>query len=128
MALAFSRLVHMVLVVGLATQTTAFWVLGCGKPVAVERIDPILSPGTLSRHVHSIMGGNAFGWDLDYNKTQTSNCTTCGVSKDLSNYWVPKVYFHAENGSYVSVEQVGGVNVYYQSVTTIFVESDSRMY
>ncbi|OIW29174.1 hypothetical protein CONLIGDRAFT_682082 [Coniochaeta ligniaria NRRL 30616] len=27
---------------------------------------------------------------------------------------VPKVYFHAENGSYISVEQVGGVNVYYQ--------------
>ncbi|OIW29175.1 hypothetical protein CONLIGDRAFT_670854 [Coniochaeta ligniaria NRRL 30616] len=86
MNLPFSRLVHLTLVLGLASQTTAFWVLGCGKPVAVERLDPIVSPGTVSTHAHTVMGGNAFDWDLDFNKTQTSNCTTCGVSKDLSNY------------------------------------------
>jgi hypothetical protein len=126
MNLFFFRTVHLALVFGLATRTTAYWVLGCGKPVAIERIDPIVSPDTLSNHVHSIMGGNAFDWDLDYNKTQTSNCTTCGVSKDLSNYWVPTVYFHAENGSYISVEQVGGVNVYYQlAAPSPFVEKVS---
>lgn len=94
----------------------AFWVLGCGKPVLVERADPIQYPGVASQHLHTIMGGNAFDFDLDYNKTQTSTCTTCGVTKDLSNYWVPTVYFHAENGSFISVPQVGGLNVYYQYV------------
>jgi len=118
MDLSIAHLVHMALVLGLAAQTNAYWVLGCGKPVAVERLDPIVSPKNISSHAHSIMGGNAFDWDLDYNKTQTSTCTTCGVSKDLSNYWVPKVYFHAGNGSYISVEQIGGVNVYYQSATS----------
>jgi hypothetical protein len=120
MDLSFFRFVHVALVLGLAAQSNAYWVLGCGKPIAIERLDPIVSPGTISSHAHSIMGGNAFDWVLDYNKTQTSNCTTCGVSKDLSNYWVPKVYFHAANGSYISVEQVGGVNVYYQSVIPLF--------
>ncbi|KAB5539308.1 hypothetical protein GE09DRAFT_313649 [Coniochaeta sp. 2T2.1] len=114
MDLPTSHIMHLSLLLLFASQTAAFWILGCGKPVAIERIDPIVSPGAVSDHVHSIMGGNAFDWTLDFDKTQTSTCTTCGVSKDLSNYWVPAVYFHAENGSYISVEQVGGVNVYYQ--------------
>ena len=95
--------------------TQAFFVLGCGKPIVVERADPIVSPGEPASHLHSIMGGDAFDLELDYAKTQTSTCTTCAVSKDLSNYWIPTVFFHAENGSFISVEQVGGLNVYYQS-------------
>ncbi|KAK0615293.1 hypothetical protein B0T17DRAFT_497673 [Bombardia bombarda] len=92
-----------------------FVVMGCGKPVLYERADPIVEPGVRgSRHLHTIMGGDAFNFTLDYDKTQTSSCTTCAVTKDLSNYWVPTVYFRAENGSFLSVKQVGGVNVYYQ--------------
>lgn len=61
------------------------------------------------------MGGSAFDSDLTYEKTQTSDRTTCGVSKDLSNYWVPTIYFHHhQNHSLEAVRQVGGVNVYYQ--------------
>ncbi|KAK0707875.1 hypothetical protein B0H67DRAFT_603039 [Lasiosphaeris hirsuta] len=97
-----------------APDSQAFWVLGCAKPVVVERADPIMYPGVPSEHLHTIMGGDAFDLAMDYRKTQTSDCTTCGVTKDLSNYWVPTVYFHAENGSFISVEQVGGINVYYQ--------------
>ncbi|EGZ68858.1 hypothetical protein NEUTE2DRAFT_168535 [Neurospora tetrasperma FGSC 2509] len=92
----------------------AFFVMGCGKPITVDRLDPIVSPGRPSQHLHTVMGGSAFDFDLDYNKTQTSNRTTCAVSKDLSNYWVPTVYFHHANGSFEAVEQVGGINVYYQ--------------
>ena len=61
------------------------------------------------------MGGSAFSSNLTYEQTQASNGTTCAVSKDLSNYWVPTVYFrHPSNGSLESVRQVGGINVYYQ--------------
>ncbi len=95
-------------------HVAAFWVLGCSKPIAVERLDPIVSPGAVSSHVHTVMGGTAFNATMDYKTTQTSRCTTCGVTKDLSNYWAPTLYFHARNGSFISVEQVGGVNVYYQ--------------
>ena len=97
-------------------RANSFWVLGCSKPIVVERLDPIVSPGNVSGHVHTVMGGTAFNATMDYNLTQTSNCTTCAISKDLSNYWVPTVYFHAPNGSFISAQQVGGVNVYYQSV------------
>lgn len=97
-----------------APSSQAFWVLGCAKPIVVERCDPIMYPGVPSEHLHTIMGGDAFDLTLDYDKTQTSNCTTCGVTKDLSNYWVPTLYFRAENGSFINVEQVGGINVYYQ--------------
>lgn len=118
MALKTTFLPYVLLVFGLAIQvnakSNAFWVLGCGKPVVVERLDPIVAPGYISGHVHTVMGGDAFDWKLDYNQTQNSSCTTCVVTKDLSNYWVPTVYFHAENGSFMTVEQVGGVNVYYQ--------------
>ncbi|KAK3348466.1 hypothetical protein B0H65DRAFT_176612 [Neurospora tetraspora] len=93
----------------------AFFVMGCGKPITVDRLDPIVSPGRPSQHLHTVMGGSAFDFDLDYNKTQTSNRTTCSVSKDLSNYWVPTVYFHdKKNHTFTAVEQVGGINVYYQ--------------
>jgi len=95
-------------------ENQAFFVLGCSKPIVVERADPIVNPGVPAEHLHSIMGGDAFDLTLDYDKTQTSNCTTCSVTKDLSNYWVPTLYFHAENGSFISVNQVGGLNVYYQ--------------
>ncbi|KAF7507574.1 hypothetical protein GJ744_010365 [Endocarpon pusillum] len=35
------------------------------------------------------------------------------VQKDLSNYWVPNLWYAAENGTFTSVPQVGGVLVYY---------------
>ncbi|KAK1752294.1 hypothetical protein QBC47DRAFT_306703 [Echria macrotheca] len=92
----------------------AFFVVGCAKPIVVERADPIVHPGAPAEHVHTIMGGDAFDLTLDFNRTQTSECTTCVVTKDLSNYWIPTVYFHAANGSFVSVKQVGGLNIYYQ--------------
>jgi Domain of unknown function (DUF1996) len=97
-------------------SSQAFWVLGCGKPIVVERADPIVYPGVPSEHLHSIMGGDAFNFSMDFSTTQMSKCTTCGVTKDLSNYWVPTVYFRAENDTFINVEQVGGINVYYQSV------------
>ncbi|KAK3949195.1 hypothetical protein QBC32DRAFT_41380 [Pseudoneurospora amorphoporcata] len=93
----------------------AFFVMGCGKPITVDRLDPIVSPGRASAHLHTVMGGSAFDSTLDYNRTQAPNVrTTCAVSKDRSNYWVPTVYFRHANGSLESVQQVGGINVYYQ--------------
>lgn len=34
----------------------------------------------------------------------------------MSNYWVPALYFHAQNGSFINVPQSGGMAVYYESV------------
>ncbi|KAK1774674.1 hypothetical protein QBC45DRAFT_457965 [Copromyces sp. CBS 386.78] len=84
----------------------AFFVMGCGKPITVDRLDPIVSPGRASAHLHTTTTNL---------QTQAPNVrTTCAVSKDRSNYWVPTVYFRHANGSLESVQQVGGINVYYQ--------------
>src|SRR3569833_26246 len=69
-----------------AAQAGAWWILGCGSPVVVERIDPIVSPGILSGHLLTVLGGDAFASNLTYEDTQKASCTTCVVTKDLSNY------------------------------------------
>jgi hypothetical protein len=53
----------------------------CAQPVVVERSDPIISPGAVSGHTHTIMGGNGFGFAMTYADTQASTCTSCIVTK-----------------------------------------------
>ena len=36
----------------------AFWRLLCHGSVGLARIDPLMNPGELSEHVHSIKGGS----------------------------------------------------------------------
>lgn len=59
------------------------------------------------------MGGNGFGFTMDYNQARNSTCSTCSVKEDLSNYWTPNLFFKAKNGSFHEVEQMGGALVYY---------------
>ena len=91
----------------------AFWRLPCSAPLLYERADPIVDPGKVSAHSHTIMGGNGFGFDMNYASTQASTCSSCIVTKDFSNYWVPNLYYEAQNGSFISVDQVGGATIYY---------------
>jgi hypothetical protein len=106
------------LLTSLVAHAHGWWILGCGRPVVVERVDPIVNPGQSVRsdHLHSVLGGNSFASNLTYDLTQGSTCTTCVVTKDLSNYWTPTLYFRAQNGSFIAVNQVGGANIYYQWV------------
>jgi hypothetical protein len=59
------------------------------SPLVVERADPVVSLGKVSAHVHTIMGGNGFGFQMDYASNQASTCSSCTVDQDKSNYWVP---------------------------------------
>ena len=97
-----------------ATRTPgSFTVIGFGNPVVVGREDPIISPGSVSSHVHTVIGGNAFSPSmLDQQALQQSTCTTSQVKNDRSNYWVPSLFFHASNGSFIPV-QATQFNVYY---------------
>ncbi|KAA8642019.1 hypothetical protein EYZ11_003950 [Aspergillus tanneri] len=103
-----------------ATSTDAFWRMMCPSRLVQERADPIINPGAVASHVHTISGGNGFALSMDYDKARSSDCSSCPIKQDLSNYWTPKLYFHAENGSFISVPQVGdqngnqgGMTVYY---------------
>jgi hypothetical protein len=76
-------------VVIFASSAFAFFRLPCASPLIIERADPIISPGQVSGHVHTVMGGNGFGFNMDYAATQASTCSSCTVVQDKSNYWVP---------------------------------------
>lgn len=97
----------------LAAPAAAFWRLPCKSTLVVERADPIVAPGNVSGHVHQIMGGNGFDFEMDYADTQASTCTSCTVHGDFSNYWTPVLYYQHQDGSFEKVDQIGGALVYY---------------
>ncbi|KAL9096053.1 MAG: hypothetical protein Q9165_001575 [Trypethelium subeluteriae] len=105
----------------LAASSGNFFRIPCAGRLVDERSDPIISPGTVSQHVHEIAGGNAFNFSMpSYNTTQESSCSSCPIKKDLSNYWTPKLYWKASNGSFFDVPRLGeglgqraGMTVYY---------------
>jgi Domain of unknown function (DUF1996) len=99
---------------------SAFWRMPCPSRLVTERADPIVSPGIVSAHVHTIVGGNGFGFTMDYAQARSSKCSSCPIEQDLSNYWTPALYYHAQNGSFINVLQAGdgagitgGMTVYY---------------
>ena len=102
------------LLVTAAAPAAAFFKVPCTSPVVVERADPVISPGKVSSHAHTVMGGNGFGFSMNYAQARAASCSTCKAKGDNSNYWVPSLYFQASNGSFISVRQNGGMLVYYQ--------------
>lgn len=85
-----------------------------GKGPLVEgRVDPIVNPGTAAGHTHTIQGGNAFGMTMtDRQALDKSTCTSSLVKNDKSNYWTPKLFFKADDGTLHDVE-LFYMNVYY---------------
>ncbi|KAK6430435.1 hypothetical protein LTR95_013410 [Oleoguttula sp. CCFEE 5521] len=109
------------LLASLAGAANAFWRMPCGGRLLLERADPIVNPGAVAGHVHTISGGNGFGFAMNFDQARASTCSSCPIKKDLSNYWTPKLYYHAQNGSFIDVPQAGeyngntgGMTVYYQ--------------
>jgi len=83
----------------------------CGT-IVTERIDPIISPGKVSAHVHQVAGGNGLGFSQNYAITRSATCTTAAFKEDLSNYWTPVLYYQHKDGSFTRVSQ-SGMTVYY---------------
>jgi hypothetical protein len=82
-------------------------------PLVEGRMDPIVSPGVPSGHAHVVQGGNAFALTMtDTQALDDSNCTSSLIKNDKSNYWMPTLYLHAPNGSFISVPPFY-MNVYY---------------
>lgn len=81
-------------------------------PLVMGRMDPIINPGVASGHVHAVQGGNGFALNMTENQALDSTCTSSLVENDKSNYWTPSLYFHASNGSFISVPMFY-MNVYY---------------
>jgi len=59
-----------------------------------------------------------FGQTTDYESLaqcadEEYNCTSCGVTEDMSAYWTPPLYFQHTNGTVEMVPNVGGMLAYY---------------
>jgi len=78
---------------GLALRVSAnVWTTDC-RVVATQRLDPIVYPGySEAGHVHTVAGASKFSKDSTYDQLQQSQCTSCDVQPDLSNYWIPQMY------------------------------------
>ncbi|KAH8082838.1 WSC-domain-containing protein [Cristinia sonorae] len=88
-------------------------IFGGIKPVVTTRLDPIVNPGQLSSHLHTVAGGNGFKNTYSYDAlTSESTCSTVVLQEDKSNYWTPSVYHQdPKNGSFTLMP--ASFNVYY---------------
>ena len=80
------------------TTKAANWNTDVGILVT-ERLDPIVSPNGVASHMHSIIGGSAFGAAYNQPDLMKSACSTFPISVDKSNYWHPTPYWINNNGS-----------------------------
>lgn len=94
-----------------------------------ERLDPVVNPGTVSAHVHTVVGGSNFGPVVTTASLRESECTSIPIAEDKSNYWFPTLYFQWANGSFTNVDV--GVVIYYlfadESGKTTAFPDDFRM-
>ncbi|TFK33438.1 hypothetical protein BDQ12DRAFT_615251 [Crucibulum laeve] len=113
----------------LAASANAYWLMAAENFITTERIDPIVTPGKVSGHVHSVLGGSNFRFSSTTAKLRESECSSVPIPQDKSNYWFPHLYFQWANGSFSSVD--GGAVIYYlfsdtAGITTAFPD-DFRM-
>lgn len=94
-----------------AASAHAYWLMGIEDFITTERIDPIVNPGKVSGHVHSVLGGSNFRMDTNTSFLRQSECTSIPIPQDKSNYWFPHLYFQWNNGSFTSLN--GGAVIYY---------------
>jgi len=98
------------------------WKVFCHDTIYGGRVDTIVNPGTFSKHVHRVFGGNNFSPSVasrsavdGYNVMHASPCTSCSLREvDNSAYWTADLYYRWPNGTY-SLVPSGGLTVYYLS-------------
>lgn len=105
---------------GLATakDQQTFSVLRFNGMVTQGRMDPIVSPGEDSQHVHGVLGGIGFHKSATKDDLMNSECTSAKVQGDNSAYWFPTLYFKDPNN-----DEVESVNMYYANVYYLYAPS-----
>lgn len=82
-------------------------------PLLQDRVDPIVSPGQASAHMHTLMGGSNIGISATGETMMESNCSNALIVGDFSGYWVPSLYFHDKAAGTVEPVDMFYMNVYY---------------
>ncbi|KAJ3838042.1 hypothetical protein F5878DRAFT_620612 [Lentinula raphanica] len=112
-------------------MVNAYWLMASNNILTTQRLDPIVNPGQVSTHVHSVLGGSAFGPCINTITLQGSNCTSVPVQQDKSNYWYPDGSFTSVSGNAVMYVLVPVSFSYYlfddSSNSTMAFPNDFRM-
>jgi len=85
--------------------------MGAEDFLTTERMDPLVSPGKVAGHVHSVLGGSNFGLVTNTSSLRQSACTSIPIPQDKSAYWFPHLFFQWADGSFSSLN--GGAVIYY---------------
>ncbi|WWC91452.1 uncharacterized protein L201_006398 [Kwoniella dendrophila CBS 6074] len=91
------------LLAGVSAASDPFFIVQHGKATFTTRVDPIISPGGISSHVHTVVGSSSFKNVYDYDNSRNGKCTTANVIEDKSNYWIPQLYRKEDNGTFALV-------------------------
>ncbi|KIY46999.1 hypothetical protein FISHEDRAFT_46119 [Fistulina hepatica ATCC 64428] len=90
-----------------------YWLMAANNFLTTaQRIDPIVNPGDISTHAHSVLGGSNFRFTTNTTYLRESSCTSIPITQDKSNYWFPHLYFQWQDSSFTSVN---GSAVLYES-------------
>ncbi|WVQ94806.1 hypothetical protein IAU59_001889 [Kwoniella sp. CBS 9459] len=100
--------------VGLSAEAWVdpFFVVQHGKSLITGRLDPVVSPGAVSGHVHAIIGTSSFKPTYTYENSMAGRCTTANVAVDKSSYWAPNLYRKRSDGKFDLVS-MNRANTYY---------------
>ncbi|KFY16649.1 hypothetical protein V492_01177 [Pseudogymnoascus sp. VKM F-4246] len=101
MAPAWSLTVVSTIAFNLVQPAFGFWRMSCSVS-QMGRIDPVISYGGVSQHVHKISGAS----NININSTHDS------LAAAPSAYWNPQLYYLHSNGQFEEVPN-GGMAVYY---------------
>jgi hypothetical protein len=63
----------------MAGYSDAFFRMSCPGRIARERLDPIVNPGKIAGHVHTISGGSGFSADMTFQDARASKCSSCTI-------------------------------------------------
>jgi poly(3-hydroxybutyrate) depolymerase len=97
-----------------AKDTRTFAVLRFNnKELTRGRMDPIVSPGKTSGHVHTIFGGSGFSISATGDDLSRSQCTSAKIKGDNSAYWAPALMFKDPKTGKIEPVEVFYANAYY---------------
>lgn len=97
-----------------ADNVLAFWRMPCLSRSGLARLDPLVSPNSVSEHMHAIHGSSGFSSTSGWAELTAGDCTSCQVAQDKSAYWTPALYFQdASTKQFELVTQEGGMLAYY---------------
>ncbi|WWC64284.1 uncharacterized protein I303_106894 [Kwoniella dejecticola CBS 10117] len=100
------------LLAGVSAAADPFFIVQHGTATFTTRVDPIVSPGEVSSHVHTVVGSSSFKNEYSFENSRNGKCTTANIVEDKSNYWIPQLYRKQDNGTFELV-RMNRVNTYY---------------